>query len=76
MQITNSLVSNISNDLGLGQTASKASSRQRSQGEDQVQISSVASRKLSELQASYEAGTYNVSPAQIAYSIMNDAMRQ
>jgi anti-sigma28 factor (negative regulator of flagellin synthesis) len=81
MQITNSLLSSVSNDLGLGQTASKSSSRQTSQGQDQVQISSLASQlssdpsKLSQLQASYEAGTYNVSPAQIANSILNYAMR-
>lgn len=80
MQITNNLLSGISNDLGLGQPAAKASSRQTSRGQDQVQISSLASQlasdpsKLSQLQASYEAGTYNVSPAQIANSILNDAM--
>ena len=80
MQITNSLLSGISNDLGLGQTAPKASSRQASRGEDQVQISSLASQlssdpsKLSQLQAAYEAGTYNVPPAQIANGILNDAM--
>jgi anti-sigma28 factor (negative regulator of flagellin synthesis) len=80
MQITNSLLSSISNDPGFGQTPSKAASRQASQGQDQVQISSLASQlssdpsKLSQLQASYEAGTYNVSPSQIANSILNDAM--
>ena len=80
MQITNSLFSGISNDLGVGQKASKADSRPASQGEDQVQISSLASQlssdpsKLSQLQASFEAGTYNVSPSQIANSILNDAM--
>ncbi len=47
---------------------------------DQVQISSLASQmasdpsKLSQLQAAYEDGTYNVSPAQVANSILNDAM--
>jgi anti-sigma28 factor (negative regulator of flagellin synthesis) len=82
MQITNSLLSSISNDLRLGQPASKTTARQTSQGQDQVQISSLASQlssdpsKLSQLQASYEAGTYNVSPAQIANSILNDAMLQ
>jgi len=80
MQITNSLLSGISNDLGFGQTAPKASLRQASQGQDQVQISSLASQlagdpsKLSQLRASFEAGTYNVSPSQIANSILNDAM--
>jgi anti-sigma28 factor (negative regulator of flagellin synthesis) len=80
MQITNSLLSSISNDLGFGQTPTKPASRQASQGQDQVQISSLASQlssdpsKLSQLQASFEAGTYNVSPSQIANSILNDAM--
>jgi anti-sigma28 factor (negative regulator of flagellin synthesis) len=78
MQITNNLLSSISSDLG--QPAAKAGSRPTSQRQDQVQISSLASQlssdpsKLSQLQASYEAGTYNVSPAQIANSILNDAM--
>jgi anti-sigma28 factor (negative regulator of flagellin synthesis) len=80
MQITNNLLSSISSDLGGGQPASKTPARQSCQGEDQVQISSLASQlssdpsKMSQLQASYEAGTYNVSPAQIANSILNDAM--
>ena len=80
MQITNSLLSSISNDPGCGQTAKKTGSRQASQGQDQVRISSLASQlssdpsKLSQLQASFEAGTYNVSPSQIANSILNDAM--
>jgi anti-sigma28 factor (negative regulator of flagellin synthesis) len=74
MQITNNLLSSISIDPGCGQTATKAASRQTSQGQDQVQISSSDPSKLSRLQASYEAGTYNVSPAQIANSILNDAM--
>jgi anti-sigma28 factor (negative regulator of flagellin synthesis) len=80
MQITNSLLSSISNDPGFGQAATKAGSRQASQGQDQVEISSLASQlssdpsKLSQLQASFEAGTYNVSPSQIANSILNDAM--
>ena len=75
MQITNNLLSSISSDLGCGQPAARAGSRPTSQGEDQVQISSLSDpSKLSQLQASYEAGTYNVSPAQIANSILNDAM--
>jgi anti-sigma28 factor (negative regulator of flagellin synthesis) len=79
MQITNSLLSSISSDPGVGQPGSKPAG-QPFQGQDQVQISSLASQlssdpsKLSQLQASYEAGTYNVSPAQIANSILNDAM--
>jgi anti-sigma28 factor (negative regulator of flagellin synthesis) len=80
MQITNSLLSGISNDPGFGQTPSKSPSRQAGQAQDQVQISSLASQlasdpsKLSQLQASFEAGAYNVSPSQIANSILNDAM--
>jgi anti-sigma28 factor (negative regulator of flagellin synthesis) len=82
MQINSNLQSNsIASELGLGQSSSKngaASSRQS--GQDQVSISSLASQmtgdpsKLSQLQASYEAGTYNISPGRIAQSIMNDAM--
>jgi hypothetical protein len=71
MQITNNLLSSIASDSRCSQTATKASSRP-SQAQDQVQISSQESpSKLSQLQASYEAGTYNVSPAQIANSILN-----
>jgi anti-sigma28 factor (negative regulator of flagellin synthesis) len=82
MQINNNLqLSSLSSDLGLGPQASKANPRQGGV-QDQVQISSLASQlsadpsKLSQLQAAYEAGTYNVSPAQIANSILNDAMLQ
>jgi anti-sigma28 factor (negative regulator of flagellin synthesis) len=45
-----------------------------------VQISTLAAQlsadpsKLSQLQAAYEAGTYNVSASQIANSILNDAL--
>jgi anti-sigma28 factor (negative regulator of flagellin synthesis) len=81
MQINNSLLSNsITNDLGLGQPAAKSGSRQSGAAQDQVQISSLASQlssdpsKLSQLQTAYETGTYNVSPAQIANSILNDAL--
>ena len=81
MQINNNLQSNsIANDLGLGQPAAKTAARQSGGNQDQVQISSLASQlssdpsKLSQLQAAYEAGTYNVSPSQIANSILNEAM--
>jgi anti-sigma28 factor (negative regulator of flagellin synthesis) len=77
MQINNNLqTSGIASDLGLSPQTSKANPRQAAP-EDQVQISSLASQlsadpsKLSQLQASYEAGTYNVSPSQIANSILN-----
>jgi anti-sigma28 factor (negative regulator of flagellin synthesis) len=79
MQINNNLqLNSIASDLGLSPQASKTNALQRS-GQDSVQISSLASQlsadpsKLSQLQAAYEAGTYNVSPAQIANSILNDA---
>jgi anti-sigma28 factor (negative regulator of flagellin synthesis) len=80
MQITsNPQLSSIAPDLGLSPHGSKSNARQ-AQGQDQVQLSSLASQisadpsKLSQLQASYEAGTYNVSPSQIANSILNDAL--
>jgi anti-sigma28 factor (negative regulator of flagellin synthesis) len=73
-------LSNIASDLGLNPQASKSNPRQSAPQQDQVQISSLASQlsadpsKLSKLEAAYESGTYNVSPAQIANSIMNAAM--
>jgi len=79
MQITNSLLSGISNDPGFGQTPSKSPSRQAGQAQDQVQISAshrnwrAIRRKLSQLQR-HSSGAYNVSPSQIANSILNDAM--
>jgi flagellar biosynthesis anti-sigma factor FlgM len=53
-------------------------------GEDKVQISDLASQltaqasasdpqKIEQLKASYESGTYNISPQQIAASMMNEA---
>jgi anti-sigma28 factor (negative regulator of flagellin synthesis) len=48
---------------------------------DNVQLSSLASQlaadpsNLAQLQAAYESGTYSVSPAQVANSIINDAMQ-
>lgn len=84
MQINNNLSSNsVATDLGLSQTnggKTKKGTQCQSGGGDQVQISSFASppssdpSKLSQLQAAYEGGTYNVSPGQIANSILNDAM--
>jgi anti-sigma28 factor (negative regulator of flagellin synthesis) len=80
MQITNLLSSNsIASDLGLGQPTAKTNPRQTG-AQDQVQISSRATQlsadpsKLSQLQAAYEAGTYSVSPSQIANSILNESM--
>ena len=74
-------LSNIATDLGSGQSGPKSPSSQgRDSPRDQVSISSLASQmasdpsKLSQLQALYEAGTYNVSPSQIANGILNDAM--
>jgi anti-sigma28 factor (negative regulator of flagellin synthesis) len=80
MQINNNLqLNSIASDPGLSPQASKSNPRQ-SGGQDSVQISSLASQlsadpsKLSQLQAAYEAGTYSVSPAQIANSLLNDAL--
>jgi anti-sigma28 factor (negative regulator of flagellin synthesis) len=80
MQINNLLPSSsIASELGLSPQPSKSNTRP-SAGQDQVEISSLASQlsadpsKLSQLQAAYEAGTYNVSPSQIANSILNDAL--
>jgi anti-sigma28 factor (negative regulator of flagellin synthesis) len=81
MQINNNLPMNhIVSDLGAGQPSSKAGARS-SAGQDQVQISNLASQfsadpsKLSRLQAAYEAGTYSVSPSQIANSMINEMMQ-
>jgi hypothetical protein len=68
MRITNDLQSN-----SIAATASRPAckpSPRPTTGQDQVQISSQVSR----LQAAYDAGTYNVSPTQIATSILNDAL--
>jgi anti-sigma28 factor (negative regulator of flagellin synthesis) len=80
MQINNNLqLNSIASDLGLSPHAPKSNPRQ-AVSQDSVQISSLASQlssdpsKLSQLQAAYEAGTYNVSPSQIANSILNDAL--
>jgi anti-sigma28 factor (negative regulator of flagellin synthesis) len=77
MQINNTLQSNsIASDPGVSPQASKPNPRQSGE-QDSVQISTSASHlssdpsKLSQLQAAYDAGTYNVSPSQIANSILN-----
>jgi len=71
MQISNLLQpSSIAQDLGLSPQAPKSNARPSAQ--DSVQISSPATR-FSQVQAAYDAGTYNVSPSQIANSILNDA---
>jgi anti-sigma28 factor (negative regulator of flagellin synthesis) len=79
MQINNNLqLNSIASDLGLSPQAAKSNPRQTG-GQDSVQISNLASQiaadpsKVSQLQAAYEAGTYNVSPSQIANSILNEA---
>jgi anti-sigma28 factor (negative regulator of flagellin synthesis) len=76
MQINNILQSSsIASDLGVSPQSSKSNPRQCAG--DSVKISSLASQlssdpsKLSQLQAAYDAGTYNVSPSQIANSILN-----
>jgi anti-sigma28 factor (negative regulator of flagellin synthesis) len=80
MQISNNLQPNsITSELGPGPQVSKSDPLQSS-GDDQVQISSLGSQlagdpsKLNQLQAAYEAGTYKVSPSQMANSILNDAL--
>lgn len=80
MQISNTLpVGSILSDLGAGPQSPKLNPR-HAVGQDQVQISSLASQlsadpsKLSQSQAAYDQGTYNVSPSQIANSLINDAM--
>jgi anti-sigma28 factor (negative regulator of flagellin synthesis) len=82
MQISNLLSSSIASDVSTGTQAVKSPPR-RGAGEDQVQISNLASHlsasnlsKLSQLKAAYEAGTYHVSPSQIANSILNDALNR
>lgn len=75
MQINNILQSSrIASDPGVSQPKSN---QLQSGGQDSVQISSLTSHlsanpsKLSQLQAAYDAGTYNISPSQIANSILN-----
>jgi anti-sigma28 factor (negative regulator of flagellin synthesis) len=59
--------------------ASGVKNRSASSG-DSIELSSVAAQlsadpsRLEELQAAYQSGTYNVSPSQIANSIINDAL--
>ena len=71
-------LSSVSPDLGIGHTGAKSErSCSRKSPQDQVRISSLASQmasdpsKLSQLQKAYESGTYQVSPSQIANSILN-----
>ncbi len=72
MQITSLLQTN-SIAADVDRQASRPAPRQ-SPAEDQVQLSSQATQ-LAQLQKAYDSGTYNVSPAQIANSILNDATR-
>ena len=73
MQISNLLQSSsIAPDLGLSPQAPKSNARP-SAPQDSVEISSQASH-FSQIQAAYDAGTYNVSPSQIANSILNNAL--
>ena len=72
MQISNLLPTNsIASDLGLSPQTPKSNARPATP-QDSVEISSQASH-FSQIQAAYDAGTYNVSPSQIANSIMNYA---
>jgi len=58
-------------------TSSKFRQGQTGAGADQVQISNLAAQlaadpsKLAQLQAAFAAGTYRVSPSQVANSIIN-----
>jgi anti-sigma28 factor (negative regulator of flagellin synthesis) len=83
MQVNNNSL-NLS--AAIGQTSavvpnkvSGAKNGQSSSGGDSVQLSGLASllatdpTKLAQLQAAYQSGTYNVSPSQIASSLINDA---
>lgn len=83
MQINNNSL-NLS--AGIGQTSavvqdtvSGVKNGQSSSGGDSVQLSTFATllatdpAKLAQLQAAYRSGTYNVSPSQIASSLINDA---
>ncbi len=68
-----------------GQTSIKSHDGHHDHDGDQVQLSDLASQlsaqasdtdpsKLARLQAAFESGTYNVSPSQIANSIIGDAL--
>lgn len=70
MQITSLLQIN---SVDVDRRVSRPAPRQ-SPAEDQVQLSSQATQ-LAQLQKAYDTGTYNVSPSQIANSIINDAIR-
>ena len=67
-----------------GDTKEARGHHRHSEGEDKVQISDLASqltaqasasdpRKIEQLKTAYESGTYNVSPQQIAGSMINYA---
>jgi anti-sigma28 factor (negative regulator of flagellin synthesis) len=87
VQITNNLLAgNRSIDsteaLGVRQNVSPHAHPRGGNHGDQVQLSALATQlaatdpsKLSELQAAYKAGTYNVSPDQIARSIIASARK-
>ncbi len=77
------------NSLGLTQAISRTQADQSSnktgagapqRGADQIQISDMATllsanqSKVDKLQLAVRSGTYNVSPEQIASSIINDAL--
>jgi anti-sigma28 factor (negative regulator of flagellin synthesis) len=67
----------LGNASASGQTTQAAKQGFRNAGSDQVRISDLAAQlasdpgKLAQLQAAYSAGTYQVSPSQIANSIVN-----
>jgi len=64
--------------IAQSQPGISANSSRRQRGSDKVQISDMAAllstdpQKLAQLAASFQNGTYNVSPRQIANSMINE----
>jgi flagellar biosynthesis anti-sigma factor FlgM len=67
--------------LSGGMTSGKTQSGARQSSGDNVQISDMATllssdpQKLAQLTAAVQSGTYNVSPSQIANSMLNEMMQ-
>lgn len=85
MQVNNN---SLSLSAAIGQTSAVDQNKTQgakngvcSNGGDSVQLSSLASQlaadpsRIAQLQAAYQTGTYNVSPSQIANSMINDALQ-
>ncbi len=75
-----SLAQAVSQTQATDQAGSKTRTGGRTNGGDQVEISSMASQlstspsRLAELQAAVRSGTYNISPSQLANSMINFAL--